>query len=96
MNAFCPFEEVDAKLLKIRKSVFGRGVDFLTSLHARSGQRPPKLGGQHGRSPCEGWFPRKAYTDAPVEPPLARSRLRLDRAALLTQEGENAFLGLIC
>ena len=43
---FCPSEEVDAKLLKIRRSVFGRGVDFLTRLHARSGQRPPNLGGQ--------------------------------------------------
>ena len=34
-----------------------------------------------------GWFRGNLCKDAALEPPPARSRLRLNRAALLTQEG---------
>src|SRR5262245_21155940 len=55
---------------------------------AGKAQRPPESGGQ--RDPIgsrEGRFLSKPCNHAALEPPLARSRLRLDRAALLTQEG---------
>ena len=85
-SRFSPFEEVDAKLLKICKSVFGRGVDFLTRLHARSGQRPPKLGGQHDRDEVEivrGEVPRRHPYNVCLGT-SARATLP-GRAALLTQ-----------
>src|SRR5262245_1916526 len=54
----------------------------------RALQRPPESGGQRGpRGSRERRFLSKPCQHAALEPPLARSRLRLDRAALLTQEG---------
>src|SRR5262245_66088473 len=51
-------------------------------------QRPPESGGQRGPiGSREGRFLSKPCNHAALEPPPARSRLRLDRAALLTQEG---------
>jgi hypothetical protein len=53
-----------------------------------------KLGGQHGRSPCEGRFPSKHCNDAALEPPLARFRLRrLNRAVPLTPGGRDVSSG---
>jgi hypothetical protein len=62
------------------------------ALHIESGlgeaQRPPESGGQRGPiGSREGRCLSQPCNDAALEPPLARSRLRLDRAALLTQEG---------
>src|SRR5262245_4986842 len=51
-------------------------------------QRPPESGGQRGPiGSREGRFLGNSCQHVALEPPLARSRLRLDRAALLTQEG---------
>jgi hypothetical protein len=48
--------------------------------------RPPESGGQRGpKGRARGGSPTKPYRGAALEPPLARSRLRLDRAVLLTQ-----------
>ena len=44
----------------------------------------------------EGRFLSKPCNHAALEPPLARSRLRLDRAALLTQEGVALLLETSC
>src|SRR5262245_3881025 len=50
--------------------------------------RPPEAGGQRGPIGArEGRVLSKPCHYVALEPPLARSRLRLDRAALLTQEG---------
>jgi hypothetical protein len=42
---------------------------------------------QEGWREAPGWFLSESCKDAVLEPPPARSRLRLDRVALLTQEG---------
>src|SRR5262245_36652237 len=65
---------------------------FAQKLSIRRASRPPESGGQ--RDPIgsrEGRFLNEPLKDAASEPPLARSRLRLDRAALLTEEGEPSF-----
>src|SRR4029453_13316209 len=60
-------------------------------------QRPPESGGQRGPIGSRGRrFPGKPCKEAALEPPLARSRLRLDRAALLTQEGVAVLLQTLC
>ena len=56
---------------------------------------PPESGGQRHRVLCDDarggspieMFQNALLKSAALEPPPARSRLRLDRAALLTQEG---------
>ena len=56
----------------------------------------PESGGQRGpKWPREGRFRKKPCTDAALEPPPARSRLRLDRAALLTPKELLVGKGLI-
>src|SRR5262245_34821132 len=68
------------------------GGGFAQKLSIRRASRPPESGGQ--RDPIgsrERRFLSEPFKDAALEPPLARSRLRLDRAALLTEEGEPPF-----
>ena len=50
---------------------------------------PPESGGQRDREadPARGGSKATSLKMAATEPPPARSRLRLDHAALLTQEG---------
>jgi len=79
----------------VRQWAFGH-LSAAEALHLRScsgeAQRPPESGGRGPIGQCEGRFLSKPCNDAALEPPLARSRLRLDRAALLTQEGAAPFL----
>jgi hypothetical protein len=59
--------------------------------------RPPESGGQRGPiGSREGRFLSEPCNHAALEPPLARSRLRLDRDALLTQEGVALVLNTSC
>ena len=60
----------------------------------RRGNRSPILSAKYvialseeGWREAPGWFPSEPCKNAALEPPPARSRLRRDRAALLTKEG---------
>src|SRR5262249_53491391 len=57
--------------------------------HMQESDLPSSVRRAARAQPVRGWFPQQStVADVALEPPLARSRLRLDLAALLIEEGQ--------
>ena len=94
MTPVCPPESRVAKL--INEAAVGAVYDRALSWNQQNtrGHRPRLQLQRMFRNTLEsgsreGRVRSKPCRDAVLEPPLARSRVRLDRAALLTQEGKS-------